>query len=130
MVVDLVEGRAEDVRITVPGVRKAEIDVAHVVEALKLFGAQFPIQHGEIILKLAEFARAQNRDHQGLGLLLAHPVDRHLRPRFTCFFGDGAHGLDDLLCAFGNRDLIPIHAGRFGAGLGIFAGQHARRRSS
>src|SRR5260221_260737 len=85
--------------------RKAQINLAHLVEPLQLRVAEPKLQAGHVILELGEPSRAQNRD-EGVAAL-PDPIEGHLRRRATNLL---RHLLD--CCRDGQRLLIHANKGR------------------
>jgi hypothetical protein len=70
-----------------------EVDSACPIEGFHLFGGEFQIQTGEIVLELRYLPRSNDRDYRHR--LMAQPGECDLRHGATCLFGDRLHSRDD-----------------------------------
>ena len=70
--------------------REAELDPAHLVQALLLCGRQIEVEAAEIVVELRARAGANQRDDHALSL--SHPSERDLRRRTAELLGQ----LNDL----------------------------------
>src|SRR3984957_1578210 len=66
--------------------RESELDSACSVEGLQLFGGEFHIQTGEIVLELRYLPRPHDRDYRHRSI--AQPGERDLRHAATGLFGN------------------------------------------
>src|ERR1700730_16475960 len=72
---------------------ESELVSACSVEGLQLFGGEFQIQTGEIVLELRYLPRSNDRDYWHR--LVAQPRERDLRHAVTNLFRDHLHRRDD-----------------------------------
>src|SRR6202048_617013 len=78
--------------------RESGFDSACSIEGFQLFGGEFQIQTGEIVLELRYLPRSNDRDYwHGL---VAQPGECDLRHAATGLFGDSLHRRDDPRRAF------------------------------
>src|SRR6266851_4103181 len=73
--------------------RESRFDSACSIEGFQLFGGEFQIQTGEIVLELRYLPRSYDRDYRHR--LVAQPRERDLRHAATGLFGDRLHSRDD-----------------------------------
>jgi hypothetical protein len=69
--------------------REAEFNSTRVVQALQLFGGEFQIQTGKIVLELRYLPRSHDRDYWHRSM--AQPGERDLRHAATGLFGNRLH---------------------------------------
>ena len=87
---------------------ESEFDSACSIEGFQLFGGEFQIQTGEIVLELRYLPRSNDRDYWHR--LMAQPGECDLRHAATGLFGDRLHRRDDrrrALFLSGRKSFIP-----------------------
>ena len=72
---------------------ESELDSACSIEGFQLFGGEFQIQTGEIVLELRYLPRSNDRDYWHR--LMPQPGECDLRHAATGLFGDRLHSRDD-----------------------------------
>src|SRR6266481_4695260 len=72
---------------------ESELDSACSIKGFQLFGGEFQIQTGEIVLELRCLPRSHDRDYWHC--LLPQPRECDLRHAATSLFGDRLHRRDD-----------------------------------
>src|SRR6266404_7881420 len=73
--------------------RESELDSACSIEGFQLFGGEFQIHTGEIVLELRYLPRSHDRDYWHR--FVAQPRERDLRHAATNLSGDRPHRRDD-----------------------------------
>src|SRR3984893_62104 len=110
---------------------ESELDSACSIEGLQLFGGEFQIQTGEIVLELRYLPRSNDRDYWHR--LMPQPGECDLRHAATGLFGDRLHSRYDRRRALflGKESLRSLigHPRAVGLTLAvILPGQHATRQ--
>src|SRR6202047_877463 len=72
---------------------ESELDSACSIEGFQVFGGEFQIQTGEIVLELRYLPRSNDRDYRHRSI--AQPGECDLRHGATGLFGDRLHSRDD-----------------------------------
>src|SRR4030088_1305962 len=84
---------------------ESELDSACSIEGFQLFGGEFQIQTGEIVLELRYLPRSDDRDYWHR--FVAQPRECDLRHATTNLFGDRLHSRDDRRRAlFLNKEFL------------------------
>src|SRR5712692_10563286 len=110
---------------------ESRFDSACSIEGFQLFGGEFHIQTGEIVLELRYLPRSNDRDYWHR--LMAQPGECDLRHAATGLFGDRLHSRDDRRRASfvrkeGFHSLIGHSPAVSFAFTVILSGQHAARQ--
>ena len=112
VVVEQLQGVAEGEPAAVKIMREAELDATDRVQSRALLAAQLELERAQVLLRLGQRARADDRDHDAAPLLGANPRDRHLAGAGTALGGERVDRVGDLEVALGQAALRGLRRAR------------------